>query len=275
MDIDEYFASLEGNEDDTSTEEVIDEVTDEEAEAEIEQDTDEEEVEAETDPVREEDEPAKKTQTSEENARFAEQRRQKQIDDRVAAELDKLRQNDPAFKVAKQLSELYGQPIEEIQKQLEEVRLQEQAKHLNVPIEIVKQLESEKQARIDMQTTLNRIQFESWISKVSVEEASLQKEYPMLTADDMMRAKSYILETFKDTNRSLEEAIHAIHGKKIIQSLKESAKNEALAEVAGRKKGALPPQTGGKPNAATILTDAEKYFAKQMGLTDDEYIKWR
>lgn len=288
MEYEEYLASLNGEEDTSSIEDAIadlnkniDNIDNTEPESEPDADTDPDlspdpEDEPSTDPDPE-DEPAaedkKPKQTPEENAKFAEARRQKQIDDRVQAELKRLQSESPEFKMAKTLSELYGQPVEEIYKQLEEARLVKLAKEQEVPVEYLRRAEAEKQERIQLQEQLNQLQFEAWTARIAGEEAQLKTEYPMLTNDDMLEAKAFLLQRL-GRDVPLDQAIHALHGKKIIQGLKESSKNETLAELSGRKKGALPPQ-GGKAAQSVALSADELYVAKQMGMSPEEYHKYK
>jgi hypothetical protein len=286
MEYEEYLASLNGEEDTSSIEDAIaslnneiEEIDNPPAEEETETETETETEESETEETEEtetEEEPEQKEkpkQTPEENAKFAEQRRQKQIEERVQAELKRLQEESPEFKVAKSLSDLYGQPVEEIYKQLEEARLAKQAEQMKVPVEILKKMEAETQKTNALQQQLNQLQFEAWTARVDREEVELKKEYPMLSDDDMYQAKAYLLQRLgKDV--PLDNAIHALHGKKIIQSLKDSAKNDTLAEMSGRKKSALPPQSG-KASQSVALSADELYVAKQMGMSPEEYHKYK
>lgn len=295
MDIDEYLESLENGEDNSSIEDALasldnagedaeqtseetgtesqDAGSDNETETETEEEdeqTSEESDESETEETTEEAKPEKRKQTPEENARYAEQRRQKQIEDRVKAELERIKQEDPAYKVAKQLSEMYGQPIEVIQKQLEEARIAKQAEQQGVSVDEVRS--RERLSQLEQQN--KRLQFEMWRTRVDSEADTVHKEFPMLSDDELKQAKFYLIEKL-GPDVPFEDAVYALHGKKIIQAQREAAKNDALAEMSGRKKGA-PPQQSGKPApAAQALTPDELYIAKKMGLTPEEYQKYK
>jgi hypothetical protein len=293
MDYEEYLASLSGEEDTSSIEDAIAQINksvDDIDNPPAEEDTDtnpetdpegEPEGETETDPEGEpegepEDKPEgeeKPKQSAEENAKFAEARRQKAIDDRVQAELKRLQEESPEFKMAKTLSEMYNQPVEVIYQQLEEARIAKQAEQMKVPVEYLKQLETEKQERLKLAEQLNQLQFEAWTNRMAQEETQLKTEYPMLTDDDMIEAKTFLLQRI-GRDAPLDQAVNALFGKKIIQSLKQSTKNETLAELSGRKKGALPPQ-GGKAAQSFDLSADELYIAKQMKMTPEEYHKYK
>lgn len=287
MDYEEYLASLDGKDDDSSIEDAIaaidksienieDPVSDPDPNADPTPDlSPDPEDEPSTDPDPE-DKPVveeKPKQTPEENAKFADQRRQKQIDDRVAAELKRLQDESPEFKMAKTLSEIYGQPVDVIYQQLEEARLAKQAEQMKVPVEYLKEQEANKQETKSLREQLTQLQFEAWTARVEREETQMKAEYPMLTDEDIFDAKAYLLQRL-GRDVPLDQAIHSLHGKKIIQSLKESTKNETLAEMSGRKKGALPPQ-GGKAAPSVSLSADELYIAKQMGMSPEEYHKYK
>jgi hypothetical protein len=286
MEYEEYLASLEGNEDESSIETALadlDKGIDEIDNTETNEDPDNDESagqgeakddESDADPDPKDEEGVDKTkQSSDENAKFAEARRQKQIDDKVAAELKRLQEESPEFKLAKTLSEEYGQPVDVIVKQIEEARLLKKAEEQKVPVEYLRRMEAESKARLELELQVTQLQFDAWTARIEREETQLKTEYPMLTDDDMFEAKTYLLKTL-GRDVPLDQAIHAVHGKKIIQAFKESSKNETLAELSGRKKGALPPQGGKAPNSISLSAD-ELYIAKQMKMSPEEYHKYK
>lgn len=283
MDYEEYLASLGGEEDTASIEDAIAALNrEEQQDPPADGEEEEQEQESQTSDNEEEEDPAASTetkteekpkQTPEENAKFAEQRRQKQIEERAQAELERLKKESPEFKMAERLSRMYGQPVEEILKQLEEAELAKQAEEMKVPVEFLKKQEADRQETAKLRAELNQLQFQAWEVRVNQEETQILAEYPILTAEDMLESKAYLLQRL-GRDASLNEAVHALHGAKIIKSLKESTKNEALAELSGRKKGALPPQ-GGKASESVQLTADELYVAKKMGMTPEEYHKYK
>lgn len=288
MNIDEYEASKNGGQPDAEIETAL-----EDAPAAIEDPTpdpesDPPEPEATPEPEPEviepeatPAEPEKKVQTPEENARFAEERRERQAEERAQKALEKLKESDPAFQAAKLLEELYGAPISQIQAQLQRARMEQIAQREQIPVEAVERIENEKRATEQARNEaaqagqeLVQIQFAAWEARMGQEGSQLKQQYTVLSDEDIESAKSYILNTARNPNLPLEQAVMAVHGAKITEAIKQNAKTEALAELSGRKNTPIPPQ-GGKPTAAATLTDTEKYFAKQMGLTEEEYIKWR
>lgn len=235
------------------------------------------------DPVTEpETKPEKKVQTPEENAHFAEQRRQQQVEKRVQDELAKIKQTDPAFKIAQMMEKMYGLPMDQIQVKIEEAMIAEEAKNRNVPVEVVQaehtqQREVDRVSAVQNQTSqeLTMAQFQLWNHRVDAEAVPLKQELSMLTDDDFLAAKQYMLDVMRNPEAPLEQAVYAIHGAKIAKSIREIAKNDALAEVSGRTANSLPP-TGGKPVVATTLTEDEKWAAKHVfKMSEEEYAKYK
>jgi len=222
-----------------------------------------------TEPESEPEPPKKKVQTPEENARFAEQRRQRQLQ----AEIERLKAESPEFKLAQRLSELYGVTPDVLLQQIEQEVVRKEAERRGVPPEII-QAEREREQRIkQLESQLLVMQFENWKSRVDAEGERLKKELPYLSDDDIVAAKEYLLKT-GNLNGSLEEAVYALHGKKIAEAIREAARQEALAEISGRKSGPAV-MSGRQPNQSVVLTPEERYVAKMMGLTEDEYIKYK
>lgn len=223
-------------------------------------------------------EPEKKVQTPEENAKFAEQRRQQQVEKRVQEEIQK----NPAFKLAQMMEKMYGLPIDQIQTRIEQAMMEEEAKQRNVPVETVQQervqsqeVERVREEQSKVQNELNVSQFQLWQHRVDTETVPLKQELSMLSDDDFLAAKQYMLDVMHNPNASLSEAVYALHGAKITKSIREIAKNDALAEVSGRSANSLPP-TGGKPSPTTTLTDEEKWAAKHIfKMSEEDYAKYK
>jgi hypothetical protein len=217
----------------------------------------------------------KKVQTPEENAKFAEQRRAQQVERRVQEELAKLQSTNPAFKLAQTLEKLYGVPVDQIQAKIEEGMIAEEAKQRNVSPEQVRQERNEVAARTQTQAELSIAQFQLWNHRIDAEAIPLKQNLPMITDEDVMSAKAYMIDVLKNPNLPLEQAIYAVHGSKITQSLQSMAKNDALAEVSGRAANSLPP-SGGKGAQPTILTDEEKWVAKNIfKMSEEDYAKYK
>jgi len=248
--------------------------TEVEAEAEAEEqepeDTYEEEIENEDEPVEEAYEQEPRKQTREENAYYAERRRQEQIEKAVQ---ERLRQTKE-YQTTKLISEMYGVPEEQLYEQLYEAKLAKEAQSQNVPVEYLREREELRKQQQQLQDQLHTIMFQQWQSRIETEKANLKTQFNMLSDADLESAAYYMLNDLKRTDLPLENAVFALHGAKILGGLKNTAKNEALAEVSGRKKSPLPVK-GGKSESAVSLSDEERYIAKKLGLTDKDYAKWK
>jgi hypothetical protein len=251
------------------------EVEDEEVEEVEEEETEEGDYTEPSEEVEEEVQEKPSTQTPEQNAQYAEQRRQNLVEQRVQQELQKLKTQAPEFQMAQMLSEMYGMPVDQLYNQLQEVRLKKEAEQRGVPIEVMKQLNTYEQQQAQLQQQLNLMQFQNWQSRVDGEAQLLLNQYPMLNQDDMVEAKFFLLETLQNPEIPLQNAVFAIHGHKITESLKNLAKQEALAEISGRKKGGLPPQSMKTNDSNSTLTEEERYIARNMGMSESEYLRWK
>jgi hypothetical protein len=216
-----------------------------------------------------------KEQTPEQNSYYAEQRRQSLVEQRVQQELQKLRQEAPEFQMAQMLSNMYGVPVNQLYEQLQEAALQKKAEEQGVPLEIMRQLNTYEQQQSQLQEQLTMMQFQNWQSRIQSEAQNLMKQYPMLTQEDVVEAQYYLLDTLQNPEIPLQQAVYALHGDKIANSLKELAKQEALAEISGRKKGGLPPQSMKTNSDDFYLTAEERYIAKMMGISEADYIKYK
>lgn len=221
-------------------------------------------------------EPEKKVQSKEENAKFAAQRRQQELQAKVNEELERLKSESPEFKLAQQLSELYGVPADELVKQMQEATLQKEAKDKGIPLEYLRQQHADREKVQSLEQELNMMRYNQWQSKVQTDANALKTDYPMLTDDDMDAAVDYILKEARNVEMPLEQAVYALHGKKIIDSLAKAKTQDNLAAESGRKKKAALPPNNGKPSTPSkSLTAEEKYIAKQLGLTADDYLQYK
>lgn len=232
----------------------------------------EQEQEQETEPEQEpEQEPEpEKPHLTEENARFAEQRRQQQIEKRVQEQM----QSSPEYQLAQQLAKMSGKPVDALLNELQEAYIAEQAKTQNVPVEVIRKQQELEAQLAKLQQENNMSQFMNWKSRVDAEAKAIQSEFPMLVEADIMEAQNYLLQVVRNPDMPLEQAVHAVHGKKIADYLKEKARTDALAEISGRKKSAVPPQ-GSKTVENEALTSEERYIAKSLGMSEEEYKKWK
>lgn len=218
------------------------------------------------------------TQTPEERKRFAAERRQREMQERVDAEvqrkLQEQLQQSPEIQLANQLSEIYGIPPEQMLAQLREQRLQQEAERQQVPVEVLREQERLRTENQQTQQQLVRMQFDMWNQRTDQEGQAIIKQYPGLTQADIAQAKSYMLDVLRNPNVPLQQAVMALHGDKIMKSMSNQAENEALAKVSGRKPSPLPPQ-GGKPSPTTGLTEEERYIAKQLKMSEEDYLKYK
>lgn len=223
----------------------------------------------------EDDEPQKKVQSKEENARFAAQRRQAEIDKRVQAELDRLKQESPEFLLAKQLSEMYGKPVNEIQAELREAALKKEAQEKNLPLELLRERQADRDKMQTLEQELNQMKYMNWQNQIKADGERLQADFPMLTQEDMDGAVNYILNVARNVDMPLEQAVYAVHGKKIVESMAKAKVQDDLAKQSGRsKKVPLSPRNG-KASKTVELSAEESYIAKQFGMTAEDYISYK
>jgi phage I-like protein len=251
-----------------------DETPEDEPEDEENEDEDPEEDDELEDEDEEDDEP--KVQSKEDNAKFAAKRRQQELESRVQAELDKLKQESPEFKLAQQLSKQFGKSPEEIMVEMEEEDLKREAEATKIPIERLRQ-ERETADRVNLlETQLNDLRYQAWQTQINSDKQALQTKYPMLTGEDMDNAVDYILTTLQNVEVPLEQAVYSLHGQKIIEALADQKVQENLAKESGRKrKTPLAPNTTKKPQKITKLSADEKEAAKIFGMSEEEYEKYK
>jgi hypothetical protein len=273
------------DEDDAEDEEYEDESDDEvEDEDEYEEDEDEEfededeyeddEEDTDEDEDDEEDEP--KVQSKEDNAKFAAKRRQQELESRVQAELDKLKQESPEFKLAQQLSKQFGKSPEEIMAEMQEEELKRESEATKIPIERLRQERETADKVNQLEAQLNELRYQAWQTQINSDKQVLQTKYPMLTGEDMDNAVDYILTTLQNVEVPLEQAVYSLHGQKIIEALADQKVQENLAKDSGRKrKTPLAPNTTKKAQKLTTLSADEKYAAKVFGMSEEEYEKYK
>lgn len=219
----------------------------------------------------EEEEPSDYVQTPEENAYYAEQRRQQQLQEKVQAEL----QQSTEYQIVKMLSDQYGVTPEEMYAQMQEAAMEKQAAEQGVSVEYLRRLQAAEQARVELEERLNRIEFENWYAQKQNEGQQVIESYNgIITEDDVQDAISFMLNDLGTTNMTIDKVVRLLHGDKLESELKRLAKQEALAEFSGRKASPLAPQSGKTQSTASSLTAEERYFAKKLGLSDDQYSKY-
>lgn len=222
----------------------------------------------------EDQQPKKKVQSKEENARFAAMRRQREMEQKIQAEIERLKQEAPEFRLAQTLSEMYGMTPEELVQQLQEAKLQKEAQEKGIPIEFLRERLLEQQRLNQLEEELNRLRFQQWQSRIEADSLKLKQEYSFLTDDDIQEAVDYILNVAQNVDLPLEHAVFAVHGKKIAEALANAKLQEQLAADSGRKKTPITPKSG-KTSQTRTATAEERYIAKQLGMSVDEYLKYK
>lgn len=261
---------VEPPEDDNDIDDLDDEPEDEELD-----DVELEDEELDEDLDDEVEEPVKQKQSKEQNAEFARKRREAEAKQRAEAELERLKQESPEFKLAQMLSEQYGQPPEVIMEQIKEAQLKKEAQEQKVPVEILRKQRAEEERANRLEQEISMLKFQNWQTQIKADGTRLMGEYKMLTEDDMEAATNYILNVAKNVDMPLEDAVFAIHGKKIVQSLAKGEVQENLAKQVGRaKKTPLAPNNG-KPPKVVALSAQERQMARAFNMTDEEYAKYK
>jgi hypothetical protein len=119
------------------------------------------------------------------------------------------------------------------------------------------------------------MKFQTWQTKIQADSVTLKSQYPMLSDEDMDAAVSYMLNTVRNVDLPLEDAVYAVHGKKIIDSLAKQKVQDDLAKQSGRsKKTPLAPKNG-KASKAPSLTADERAIAAAFNMSPDEYLKYK
>lgn len=249
------------------------------------QDSDESDDEQDDDETDEKDEQSdkqkgkKREQSKEENAKFAQQRREQEVQQRVQAELDKLKQESPEFKLAQQLSKMYNTTPEVMMKQIQETQLQQQSQQSGIPIETLRQQQQNEQEQTNrtlrLEQELNQLKFQSWQTQITADTTKLQAQYKFLEQADFDKAVDYILNTVKNVNVPLEQAVFAVHGQKIVENLANQKVQDDLAKQSGRKAKTPPAPNNGTPTKVTKATAEEKAIAKAFGMTIEDYLKYK
>ncbi|MMZ47364.1 hypothetical protein D1872_90080 [compost metagenome] len=209
---------------------------------------------------------------NEENARNAERRRQNE--QRL---MERLKSQMPEYQFAKQLSDMYGKPVEQLMAELQEANIARMAQQQGIPVEVQRQitLQEQRLQQLEQQNQMN--EFMQWNTRIDSEMSALKNEYPMLDESDLVQAKDYLLGTLQNTDIPLKQAVLAIHADKIINGLQEAARNETLAQVSGRKKSSVIPPKGkaSTANKGELSAD-EALVAKEIfGMSEEDYLKYK
>ena len=211
---------------------------------------------------------------NEENAQNAERRRQNE--QRL---MERLRQQSPEFILAQTLGQQFGKTPEQLLADLQQAQIVQQAQQAGVPVEYAQRLFAAEQAAQTLAQQFEQYQnqqgFLAWQSRVEAETQAVKQQYPGLTDADIDAAKEYALVTLKNTDVPLEQALFAVHGKKMLSMVQEASRNEALAEASGRKQSAVVPPKSGKKTSTDVLSDDERAAAAALGISEKDYLKYR
>lgn len=275
--LDEYGDPIEQEEyeDDSDDSEDV-EIEEEEYEYEdYEEEEVEEDEEVEYEEEEEQVEETKQVQSSEENAYFAELRRQKQNEEKYRAELQSQFEQSPEYKMAQMLSSEYGLTTQELLEQMQQASLEKEAEKQGVPVEYLQRVQESERRQQELESKLQKMEFESWYNGKLAEKEALKNKFNGIISDEEIdQAMMFVLEDLRNTNISLDKAVRLVHGDKIESELKRIAKQEALAEISGRKQSPLARQSS-KTTVTETLSPAERAVARAMGISDEDYIKYK
>lgn len=208
---------------------------------------------------------------SEENAKNAERRRQQE--QRL---MDRLKQQSPEFLLAQQLSEVYGKTPEQLMADLQEARMQKEAQAQGIPVEVQRKISAQEQRLQQLEVKEQMNDFLQWNTNIDSEMSALKTEYPMLNEAEMFQAKDYLLNTLRNTDVPLKQAVLALHGEKILAGLQEAAKNEALASISGRSKNSvIPPKSKSSNDKTTISVDESRIAKEIFNMSEEDYLKYK
>jgi len=228
-----------------------------------------------------EDNTQKRVQTPEENAHFAEQRRQ-----REAAIAEKALKNSQEYQIIQTLAQMSGKTPEQMMQELRMAQVQAELQRQNPGItpeqaqlaapQVIAERQRAEQAEARLRETEEadiQLKFQQWESRMALETNTIKTNHPYITDEEITQARGYMLTVLKNPNVPLEQALYALHGPKILEEQKKLMRTEALAEISGRKgKGPLPPQ-GGSKSDTEVLTADERFAAKMLGISEKDYLK--
>jgi hypothetical protein len=256
----------------SSEDEEVEEVEELDDEEEIDNKDDEEEYEDEEEEEDEDEEVEEpKRQSKEDNAKFAARRRQQELEQKVQEEL----KNSAEYKLAQKLAKQFGKPIDQILVELEEADIQQEAEQRQTSPEQIRR-EREANSRADqLEQQINELKFQNWQTQIKSDGQAIMSEYTMLKQADIDQAVDYILNVAKNVELPLEDAVFAVHGKKIAKAMATQKVQDDLANQSGRKRKIPLSPTNSKPSQAKSLSADEAYIARQFGMSDDEYRKFQ
>lgn len=261
--------------------EIEDDVEEEIKEDKEDEEIEDEEIDEEEEEIEEEEQDddkakgQKREQSKEDNAKFAAQRREKELQDRVNAELAKIKETSAEFQLAKVMADMYGVTPEVALEQMKQEALKQQAQKTGRSIEDLQREEAQNNRVTQLEQELNNLRFQNWQNQIDADTAKLQKQYKFLSKEDFKEAENYILNVARNVNIPLEQAVYAVHGAKIVENLANNKIQNDLAEQSGRSKKTPLSPNNGKVKEEAQGTAEERYVAKQMGMSIKEYLKYK
>lgn len=239
--------------------------------------TEEVELQGEEQQELEEQPQEKQAQTPEQNAYFAEMRRQQQAAQREA-EMRQALQNSPEYQISQLLQNQYNMPPEQILWQLQQAQLNQEAEARGVTpqqIQWERQQYQTMQAQQQlMETQQMAMQMQQFIDRMERESYQVLQQFPHLTPDDLSEAVIWG-QMNNAVHLPLDVLVRTRHADKLYTVQQESARQEALAQVSGRVNNGVQPPKGKAQSSAKPLTSQEAYFAEKFGIKPEEYQKWK
>lgn len=214
-------------------------------------------------------------QSKEKNAEFARKRREAQAKKLAEEELARMKESAPEFKLAQMLSEQFGKPVDEIMEDIKQEQMKQEAKATGRTLDDVKRERAQTDRVQTLEQEIAMLKYQGWENQMKVDGANIMKEYPMLTQEDIDSARNYILNTAKNVELPLQDAVFAVHGKKIVDAMAKGKVQDELANASGRKKKTPLSPNNGKGKKVVTLSAEEQAMARAFGMSDEEYNKYK
>lgn len=240
------------------------------------------EDQAQTSPeVAEPGDDGRQPQTPEQNAYFAELRRQREAQQRAFEEqqrIEALRQQMPEVQLANMLAQEYGVTPEVMLQRIQQERIAKEAQQRGItPQQLMFERQQQEFAMRQQQMLQQQqqlLQVQSLVSRLEREGMEVRSKYPTLTPDDLTEAVIYGHQN-NALHLPLESLVRMRHADKLYAVDANTMRQEALAQVSGRMTSGIKPPQGKAPSSATTLNETEAYFAKKLGIRPEDYAKYK
>jgi hypothetical protein len=160
-------------------------------------------------------------------------------------------------------------------RQIQEEQLRQEAATRKIPVEELREKQQLKDNQSRLEQEIAMLKYQGWKTTIKSDGARLLGEYKMLTQEDMDAAENYILNVAKNVDLPLEDAVFAVHGKKIVDAMAKGKVQEDLAKQSGRKRNTPPSPNNSKQTKVISLTADEKAMARAFNMSDEEYSKFK